>query len=82
MATGLVLPDVRGKEPLAESELFTIKTHVLQRYHGPGGEVVVPDGVCAIGEEAFCDCVSPTDIVLHGWDPYNDHGDDLFGVMR
>lgn len=49
---------------MAESELFTLKNHVLERYHGPGGEVVVPDGVCAVGEEAFYNCASLTHIVL------------------
>lgn len=35
---------------------FVIKNGVLTKYVGKGGDVVVPDGVTAIGEKAFfCD---------------------------
>ena len=51
---------------MVEPDLFTIKSHVLERYHGSGGEVVVPEGVCAIGREAFYDCATLTRITLPG----------------
>ena len=34
---------------------FTIKAGVLTRYTGPGGGVVIPDGVSVIGKKAFYD---------------------------
>ena len=34
-------------------EEFKIKDGILVKYNGAGGEVVVPDGVIAIGERAF-----------------------------
>ena len=32
---------------------FVIENGVLKKYVGPGGDVVVPDGVTSIGKEAF-----------------------------
>ena len=37
---------------------FEIKSGVLEKYHGAGGDVVIPEGVTAIGEYAFSDCTS------------------------
>ena len=51
---------------MVEAELFTIKNHVLERYHGSGGVVVVPEGVYAIGREAFYDCTTLTRVTLPG----------------
>ena len=37
---------------------FIIENGVLKKYVGPGGDVVIPDGVTSIGEEAFRACSS------------------------
>lgn len=39
-----------------ESTEFTIVDGVLQKYRGTGGDVVIPEGVTSIGEEAFYEC--------------------------
>lgn len=44
---------------LADDGDFTIENGVLIKYNGPGGAVVIPDGVTVIGESAF---LSRTDI--------------------
>ena len=33
---------------------FVIENGVLKKYVGPGGDVVIPEGVMEIGEDAFC----------------------------
>ena len=40
-------------EPTLAVEDFAIEDGVLVKYNGPGGDVVVPDGVTVIGEKAF-----------------------------
>lgn len=35
---------------------FVIKKGVLTKYNGPGGDVVIPEGVKEIGNDAFIDC--------------------------
>ena len=37
---------------------FIIENGVLKKYVGPGGDVVIPDGVTSIGNGAFEDCYS------------------------
>ncbi len=37
---------------------------VLVKYVGPGGDVVIPDGVTAIGKEAFYECGSLTSVTI------------------
>ena len=37
---------------------------VLVKYHGSGGDVVIPEGVTSIGEEAFDNCNSLTGIII------------------
>ena len=32
---------------------FIIKNGVLKKYTGPGGDVVIPEGVTSIGKDAF-----------------------------
>lgn len=53
----------------AEEEFVIDKNGVLLYYNGPGGDVVVPDGVTRIGKGSnlrggFCDCTSLTSVVL------------------
>ena len=43
---------------------FDIQDGVLVKYNGEGGAVVIPEGVTSIGERAFSDCISLTDIVI------------------
>ena len=42
-----------GKSPLSD---FEIEDGVLVKYLGKGGDVIIPDGVTEIGDEAFKDC--------------------------
>ena len=43
---------------------FVIENGVLKKYTGPGGDVVVPDGVTSIGDWAFRNCTSLKSIIL------------------
>ena len=43
---------------------YEIYDGVLKKYHGPGGNVVVPDCVSSIGAHAFSECETLTGIVL------------------
>ena len=43
---------------------FVIKNKKLQKYMGNGGDVVIPDGVTAIGKEAFMECVALTSVTI------------------
>ena len=43
---------------------FVIENGVLKKYQGPGGDVVVPEGVTSIGESAFEDCIKLTSVTL------------------
>ena len=43
---------------------FEIENGVLVKYTGAGGDVVIPDGVVSIGEEAFYSSVSLTSITI------------------
>ena len=45
-----------SKEKANKSEKFVIKDGVLKEYKGIGGDVIIPDGVTSIGEEAFASC--------------------------
>ena len=39
---------------MRENNDFVIENGVLKEYHGPGGDVVIPEEVKEIGEKAFC----------------------------
>ena len=43
---------------------FVIENDVLTKYVGPGGDVVVPEGVTSIGTEAFGNCADLTSVIL------------------
>ena len=43
---------------------FIIENGVLKKYVGPGGDVVIPDGVTAIGKEAFLSCETLTCVTI------------------
>ena len=45
---------------------FVIENSVLIKYTGPGGDVVIPDGVTEIGYNAFYNCSSLTSVVIPG----------------
>ncbi len=47
----------------AESE-FVIEDGVLVEYNGPGGDVVIPEGVTTIGEYAFSGCSGLTNVTI------------------
>ena len=41
---------------MSSSSDFIIEKGVSKKYVGPGGDVVIPEGVDSIGEWAFKDC--------------------------
>lgn len=43
---------------------FVIEDGLLVKYNGPGGDVTIPNGVSAIGENAFSDCTMLTSIAI------------------
>ena len=43
---------------------FTIENGVLKKYVGPGGDVVIPEGVTSIGQGAFRECANVTGIQI------------------
>lgn len=48
----------------SSSKDFEIKDGVLVKYHGEGGDVVIPDGVTLIKDHAFDGCSSLTSITI------------------
>ena len=51
-----------GKSSGSKDSDFVIENGVLTKYTGSGGDVVIPEGVTAIGKEAFYHCESLTGI--------------------
>lgn len=43
---------------------FLIENGVLTKYQGPGGHVVIPEGVTEIGERSFASCAALTGVTL------------------
>ena len=43
---------------------FVIENGVLKKYSGPGGDVVVPEGVISIGDSAFSGCTAMKSITI------------------
>ena len=43
---------------------FEIENGVLIKYHGDGGDVVIPDGITSIGFKAFSNCENLENIVI------------------
>ena len=50
--------------PMSNASDFIIENGVLKKYVGPGGDVVIPDGVIEIGKEAFAQCAGLTGIMM------------------
>ena len=48
----------------AEEGDFVIEDGILTEYHGPGGDVVIPDGVTVIGVYSFSDCENLTSVTI------------------
>ncbi len=71
------------EEELASSDLdgFEIENNILVKYHGNDADVVIPDGVTEIGEEAFENCESLENVTIP--DSITDIGDKAFaGCIR
>ena len=49
---------------MSDSKDFVIENGVLKQYNGPGGEVVIPEGVTEIGFCAFRDCAGLTQVTI------------------
>lgn len=43
---------------------FTVENGVLTKYTGPGGVVIIPAGITAIGNTAFLDCTNLTGVTI------------------
>ena len=62
---------------MTDTKDFTITAKgILKKYKGPGGDVVIPEGVTKIGERAFLYCRNLTNIVIP--ESVTEIGDDAF----
>ncbi|MBR1560206.1 MAG: leucine-rich repeat protein [Clostridia bacterium] len=60
-----VVPEDAESAPLdAQASDFVIQNGMLTKYQGPGGDVVIPDGVTVIGPGAFSGCESVTRVTI------------------
>ncbi len=51
---------------MSSSSDFIIDNGVLKKYKGPGGDVVIPEGVTTIGSEAFSGCARVRELTIPG----------------
>ena len=47
---------------MGDHKSFVINNGVLKDYKGSGGDVIIPEGVTHIGEDAFCNCKTLTGV--------------------
>lgn len=76
LALALILCLSLAAPAFAADSGFVIENGVLTEYNGPGGDVVIPDGVTSIGDEAFLCCQSLTSVTIP--DSVTSIGDDAF----
>ncbi len=49
---------------MSDQSEFIIKNSVLTKYNGPGGDVVIPEGVSIIGQSAFSYCRTLKSVII------------------
>ncbi len=53
-----------SKKALVLQSDFVLENGIMSKYVGPGGDVVVPEGVTSIGKKAFSNCSSLTSVAI------------------